>query len=77
MFCRVMAHFVIENTMNVDQTALLGPYCLQEKWVGTFLWQLFINGTLMSLRCIFFLFDLILYAPVNSFSVISGWVFLG
>ena len=26
---------------------------------------------------VFCLFDLILYVPVNSFSIMSGWVFLG
>ena len=31
----------------------------------------------VSLRCIFDLFDFILYAPVNNFSVMSGRVFLG
>ena len=30
-----------------------------------------------SLLCFFILFDFILNIPVNNFSVMSGWVFLG
>ena len=30
-----------------------------------------------SLSCFFILFDFILNIPVNNFSVMSGWVFLG
>ena len=30
-----------------------------------------------SLLCFFILFDVILNIPVNNFSVMSGWVFLG
>ena len=35
------------------------------------------RGSYMLSRCFFFLFDLILYVPVNNFSVMSGRVFLG
>ena len=43
------------------------------------LWLHFPNFSLLPsfLRTFVFLFDLILYVPVNNLSVTSGWVFLG